>query len=237
MRRVERIAGRRCDGLGHRAELRECDDHGGGPNFGVLGALESQQVRLALGGDEVGATTLVLQSEHASKGLQETKVMLRPGASLNASPSRLIRATDVCGVIVRYAASVKRRRVSDFLVRAMIMALPLAVVGAGVYYLSQQLTGTPGTATVKECHLTGTRATRGYVCTGTWAVNGKAVGSGTINGAVSGDQGKRLDIAIRDGAAYTTSLATPIMLIALGSGVALLFGFIVWRGRRATVPQ
>ena len=116
------------------------------------------------------------------------------------------------------------------------MAIPLAVLGGGVYYLSQQLAGTPGTATVKECHLTGTRATRGYACTGTWAIDGKAVGSGTINGAVSGDQGKQLDVAIRDDAAYTTSLATPLTLIALGGGVALLFGFIIWRGRRTTVP-
>jgi hypothetical protein len=137
----------------------------------------------------------------------------------------------------RYPASVNRRRVGDFLVIALIMGIPLAVAGGGVYYLAQQLAGTPGTATVNECHLTGTRASRGYVCTGTWVIDGTAAGRGTINGAVSGDEGKQLDVAIRGGAAYTTSLGTPITLIALGGGIALLFGFIIWRGRRAKVPR
>lgn len=116
------------------------------------------------------------------------------------------------------------------------MGIPLAVLGGGVYYLTQQLAGTPGTATVRECHLTGTRASRGYACTGTWLVDGEVAGQGTINGAVSGDEGRQLDVAVRDGAAYTTSLATPITLIALGGGIALLFGFIIWRGRRGRAP-
>lgn len=116
------------------------------------------------------------------------------------------------------------------------MGIPLAVFGGGVYYLAQQMSGTRGTATVNECHLTGTRVSRGYVCTGTWVIDGAAVGSGTINGAVSGGEGRQLDVAIRDGTAYTTSLATPITLIALGGGVALLFGFIIWRGNRGTAP-
>ena len=112
------------------------------------------------------------------------------------------------------------------------MGIPFAVAGGGIYYVAQQLTGTPGTATVEECHLTGTRATRGVVCTGTWVGDGGVVGSGTVNGGVSGDEGKRLDVTIRDGAAYTTSLATPITLIVLGGGTAVLFGFLIWRGRR-----
>lgn len=122
---------------------------------------------------------------------------------------------------------------------ALVMGIPLAVASGGVYYLAQQLAGTPGTATVNECHLTGTRVSRGYACTGTWYVDGTAVGTGTINGAVSGDEGKQLDVVVRNGSAYTTSLATPITLIALGGGVALLFGFIIWRGRRgrATVAK
>lgn len=126
---------------------------------------------------------------------------------------------------------------SNFLVVALIMGIPLAVAGGGVYYLTQQLAGTPATAVISECHFSGTRASRGYVCTGTWVIDGTAAGSGTINGAVSGDEGRRLDVRIRDGAAYTTSLATPITLTALGGGVALLFGFIVWRGRRGRAPQ
>jgi hypothetical protein len=127
---------------------------------------------------------------------------------------------------------VNRRRVVDFLVIVLIMGIPLAVLGGGIYYLAQQLTGTPGTATVKECHLTGTRASRGVVCTGTWVSDGGIVGVGTVNGAVSGDEGSRVDVTIRDGAAYTTSLGTPVTLIALGGGIAVLFGFLMWRGRR-----
>jgi hypothetical protein len=115
---------------------------------------------------------------------------------------------------------------------ALLLGIPLAVTGGGIYYLAKQLTGTPGTATVSECHLTGTRATRGVVCTGTWVSDAGVVGTGTVNGAVSGDEGKRVDVAIRDGAAYTTSLATPITLIALGGGTGALFGFLIWRGRR-----
>lgn len=117
------------------------------------------------------------------------------------------------------------------------MGIPLAVVAGGVYYPTQQLAGTPGTAKVNECHFTGTQRSRGYVCTGTWAIDGTAAGSGTINGAVSGDEGKQLDVTIRDGAAYTTSLSTPITLIALGGGTALFFGFVIWRGRRAKVSR
>ena len=116
------------------------------------------------------------------------------------------------------------------------MGIPLAVLGGGIYYLAQQLTGTPGTATVNECHLTGTRASRGIACTGTWVGDGGVVGSGTVNGAVSGDEGKHVDVTIRDGGAYTTSLATPITLIALGGGIAVLFGLLIWRGRR-TKPR
>lgn len=112
------------------------------------------------------------------------------------------------------------------------MGIPLAVLSGGIYYLSQQLTGTSGTATVEECHLTGTRATRGLVCTGTWVGDGGVVGGGTVNGAVSGDEGERVDVKIRDGAAYTTSMATPVSLIALGGGVAVLFGYLMVRGRR-----
>ena len=110
------------------------------------------------------------------------------------------------------------------------------MAGGGIYYLAQQLAGSLGTATVEECHLTGTRATRGTVCTGTWVGDGGAVGSGTVNGAVSGDEGKRLEVRIRDGAAYTTSLATPVTLLALGGGTAVLFGWLVWRGRRTRRP-
>jgi hypothetical protein len=117
------------------------------------------------------------------------------------------------------------------------MGIPLAIAGGGVYYLTQQLAGTPGTAKVNECHLTGAKASRGHVCTGTWVIDGATAGSGTINGVVSGDEGKQLDVAIHDGAAYTTSLGTPITLMALGGGIALLFGFIIWRGRRAKVPR
>ena len=124
------------------------------------------------------------------------------------------------------------KRLVDVLVIALIMGIPLAVAGGGIYYLAQQLTGTPGTATVKECHFTGARAARGYVCTGTWTSD-KGVGTGTINGAVSGDEGKQVDVAIRDGAAYTTSFATPVTLIALGGVTGLLFGVLIWRGRRA----
>ncbi|HEX6870228.1 MAG TPA: hypothetical protein VF163_03935 [Micromonosporaceae bacterium] len=127
-----------------------------------------------------------------------------------------------------------RRWVSTALVIAVVMGIPLAVAAAGVYYLSEQLAGTPGIATVHECHLTGTRANRGYVCSGTWTGDGAPAGSGTINGAVSGDEGRQLEVAIRDGSAYTTSLATPITLITVGGGIALLFGYIIWRGRRGT---
>jgi hypothetical protein len=123
-----------------------------------------------------------------------------------------------------------RRRVVDMLVIVLIMGIPFAVAGGGIYYLVQQLTGSPGTAIVTECHVTGVRASRGYVCTGTWTGD-DGVGVGTINGATSGDEGKVVDVAIRDGAAYTTSFATPVTLIVLGGGTGLLFGLLIWRGR------
>jgi len=126
-----------------------------------------------------------------------------------------------------------RRRVLDLLVIVLIMGIPLAVAGAGLYYLAQQWAGVAGTATVTECHVTGAHPSRGYVCTGTWTSDHGVVGVGTINGAASGDEGKRVDVAIRDGAAYTTSIATPVTLIALGGATGVLFGILIWRGRRA----
>ena len=161
-----------------------------------------------------------------------TSARSRPSGCRNVS-DRIIRDA----AIVKYPASVNRRRVVDLLVIVLIMGIPFAVAGGGIYYLAQQLTGTSGTATVDECHLTGTRATRGVVCTGNWVSDGGVVGTGTVNGAVSGDEGQRVDVTIRDGTAYTTSLATPVTLIALGGATAVLFGFLIWRGRRTKLQS
>ena len=123
-------------------------------------------------------------------------------------------------------------RIVGVLVVVLIMEMPLALVGVGAYYLARLRGGTTGTATVKECHPTEARASHGYVCTGTWVSDGGVIGVGTVNGAVNADEGKRVDVTIRDGAAYTTSIATPVTLIVLGGGTTMLFGFLVWRGRR-----
>ena len=85
----------------------------------------------------------------------------------------------------------------------------------GFYVLSAQRDGTPATATVTDCETRRFRQTT-IVCTGTWFDNGRVV-RGTIDGANSGHEGKRIEVRLRGGRAYTTSLRLPVILFAIAA--------------------
>lgn len=93
-------------------------------------------------------------------------------------------------------------------------------VFGGFYVLGAQRDGTPATATVTDCETRRLRQTT-IQCTGTWTDNGRVVTGGTIDGANSGQEGKQIEVRLRDGRAYTMSLRLPIILFVIG-GLFLL---------------
>jgi hypothetical protein len=100
----------------------------------------------------------------------------------------------------------------------------LAILGAGVFQLVQDETGTRAEATVTECHGLDTTSTH-ETCTGSWVIGGSLTANGhvvvgDISGATSDDIGKTLHVTVRNGTAYTRGLLLPIILISVGVMVA-----------------
>jgi hypothetical protein len=111
----------------------------------------------------------------------------------------------------------------------------LAILGAGVFQLVQDETGTRVEATVMECHGVNTQYTH-VTCTGTWIVGGTLIGKGhvvvgDISGASDDDVGKTLHATVRNGTAYTRGLLLPIVLMGVGvlvAGGTGLLGKLLW---------
>jgi hypothetical protein len=119
---------------------------------------------------------------------------------------------------------------------AVVLVAALAFVGGGVFLIVERETGTRARATVSDCVERG----RSTVCTGTWVVGGSLVGGnghvvvGAIDGAVSSDVGKTIDVTLSGGRAYVRSLVLPILLIGLGVLLAVPSGRTLIRvGHRA----
>ncbi len=111
----------------------------------------------------------------------------------------------------------------------------LAILGAGIFQLVQDETGTRAVATVSACSGVDTRYTN-ETCTGSWVVGGSLLAGGhvevgDISGAHDKDIGKKLNVTVRNGTAYTRGLLLPLLLIGLGvvigGGVGLL-GKVIW---------
>ncbi|NUT54888.1 MAG: hypothetical protein HOQ03_02740 [Thermoleophilia bacterium] len=116
----------------------------------------------------------------------------------------------------------------------IVLAIGGAVAAGGFVTFSDQRSGTPGQATVKEC--TGGRKYEPAIrCTGVWrqgeGIEDLGVAVGRIEGAGHGDVGKTIDVRIH-GSDHATkpSLGTPLVLWGLGlpfAGLAL-FGLVGW---------
>jgi hypothetical protein len=110
----------------------------------------------------------------------------------------------------------------------------LGLVGAGVFVLVTQQSGTPAEATVTDCQ----RRARAIVCTGTWTVgeliDGGRVVRGTIDGVSSDAVGQTIPVRLSGDRAYTTSLRLPLILIGSGVLVAVLAGFELRRSRHGS---
>jgi hypothetical protein len=112
----------------------------------------------------------------------------------------------------------------------------LAIIGAGIFQLVQDETGTRAEATVKECHGLTTQTTH-ETCTGSWVIGGSLINGnghvvvGDISGATDSDVGKTLHVTVRNGTAYTRGLLIPIVLIGVGiflGAASGLIGALLW---------
>lgn len=102
---------------------------------------------------------------------------------------------------------------------AVVLAIPAALVGGGVWLLYQRGYGTEVEATVLECTTSGTIVSGGSTyrsdCIAQWSIDGRVV-VGAFNGGSDADVGKTVAATVRGETAYSRSLILPVLLIALG---------------------
>ena len=120
----------------------------------------------------------------------------------------------------------------------------LGMITAAVIEIHNKESGPLVKATVTGCvNSGGVHSTD--ECTATWVSGGSLVGGnghvvqGPIDDANSGDIGKTLEVRIRGGQAYTTSLRVPIILIGIGLYLAItgvLVALKVGRPKRGRRP-
>lgn len=131
----------------------------------------------------------------------------------------------------------KQSLIGTILVWAVVMAIPAALIGGGGWLLYQRAYGTHVQATVTGCGLSG-GVTSGYRddCTATWTIDGEVVVGPFTGGNGSSDVGKSVDATVRNGTAYSRSLALPIVLLVLGLPfLALPVSAVRSRRRRQTL--
>lgn len=106
-------------------------------------------------------------------------------------------------------------RVVINLLVAVVLLIPLVLVGAGAWLLYQRHFGERVEAEVLSCEIHGTRRNPSQYCTARWTVDGVEY-TGPIQ--ASGDQevGKTVSATLRDGELYSRSLALPLVLLGLG---------------------
>lgn len=98
---------------------------------------------------------------------------------------------------------------------AVVLVIPIVLVGAGGWLLWQRQTGERVEAEVLGCDFDiGYKSSRQY-CTARWTVDG-VEHTGPIQ--ASGDQevGETVEATLRDGELYSRSLTLPLVLIGLG---------------------
>jgi hypothetical protein len=131
-------------------------------------------------------------------------------------------------------------RLLGVLLVALVFLGGLGMLGGGVFLIVVQLTGTPATARITECHDSGGRY-HSDVCRGTWVTGGSLLAGGhvvigTVDGADEGDIGKTLDVRLSGDRAYTTSLRVPIILIVIGVALTGFGVRLLVIARRGATP-
>ncbi|MEO5842204.1 MAG: hypothetical protein ABIQ73_24685 [Acidimicrobiales bacterium] len=103
---------------------------------------------------------------------------------------------------------------------ALVLAIPIALIGSGGWLLYQRAIGTRVKATVLTCDSSGNFRRYGTTfrtdCVAQWTIDGRVIIGGFDGGNGSSDVGKQVDATVRGGTAYSRSLGLPILLIAFG---------------------
>lgn len=136
-----------------------------------------------------------------------------------------------------------KKLLGDALALLVVLAIPVATIGGGVYLLYQRAVGTWVEATVIECDVSGGRAggvsTYRESCIAEWTIDGETVVGGLSGGSGGWEPGETVDAAVRGDTAYSRSLGLPILLIALGLpflAILVLAGRAKRRGGQPVVP-
>jgi hypothetical protein len=118
------------------------------------------------------------------------------------------------------------------LVFGVVVLGGLGFIYGGITGIRHREHGRKTTASVLECHDTGGKYSSS-VCTGTWATGNLAgsgrVVTGTIDGASQGDEGKSLAVRVSGDHAFTPSLRSSVVIVALGVLMALGGLFLIVR--------
>ena len=103
---------------------------------------------------------------------------------------------------------------------ALILVIPVSLVGGGTWLLYQRYAGTSVQATVLACETSGNWARYGSTvreeCVAEWTLDGRTVTGGFVAGNGTSDVGKTVDATVRNGTAYSRSLGLPLLLLGLG---------------------
>lgn len=98
---------------------------------------------------------------------------------------------------------------------AVILVIPIVLVGAGGWLLWQRQTGERVEAEVVGCDFDIGYKRSTQHCTATWTVNG-VDHTGPIQGSGDHEVGETVEATLRDGELYSRSLTLPLILIGLG---------------------
>lgn len=119
---------------------------------------------------------------------------------------------------------------------AVILLMPLVLVGSGGWLLYQRQTGERVEAEVIGCDLDiGYKRSAEY-CTARWTEDGVEM-TGPIQGSGEHEVGETITATLRDGELYSRSLTLPLVL--LGLGLPFCFFPYMWvrdRFRRDVAP-
>lgn len=98
---------------------------------------------------------------------------------------------------------------------AVILVIPIVLVGAGGWLLWQRQTGERVEAEVLGCDFDiGYKSSRQH-CTARWTVDGVDY-TGPIQGSGDQEVGETVEATLRDGELYSRSLTLPLILLGLG---------------------